>query len=204
MNRHRAVLSGLLVLGTIYAVPTLCQPSRNRQDYLNLEASVVPEGIGLSVEEVLRLVVPKYDAKVKRILDIRSRERRPDMGGESYEAAIEQSRRVHVGSPPRDVLIVLVHELDNPCNLCHYTILGLVDLASKQPASFYAEGKPGDLSILGSGDPTQIRIVFSVGYGNTSGGYSTEWTINPILGANGSWRLRREHWRTLQRWGWKD
>jgi hypothetical protein len=201
VTRWHAALTAALVIGAIHAGLVTGQPSRSPNNWDNLDPSVLPEGLDLSADQVLRLVVPEYDKKVSEILALRARRDVPWADTESYEVAVARSARIRIGSPPHDVLVVLVHEQRNTCNLCHYTLLGLVDLSTKVAApSFYAEGKPEALLIIPADSSGVTKVLFTVCYGNKSAGTCTEWRVRPVLRSDRSWRLRREHWRIVQRW----
>lgn len=201
MTRHCLLAALALCFGAILASPTGGQESRSLRSWENLSPSVLPEGLGLSVEQVLQLVVPDYCTKVLEILALRSRGDVPWADTESYEAAVTNSQRIRIGRPSHDVLVVLVDERRNTCDLCDATILGLVDLASKQAASsIVAEGKPDTLDVTSRQGESETDILFTVCYGNWSGGYCTECRVRPVLESGGSWQLRPEHQRVIKRW----
>jgi hypothetical protein len=202
MMDRRSLLAGVvLCLGPILAGPTGAQESRSLQPWANLSPSVLPEGLGLFAEQVLQLVVPQYCRKVLEILALRSRGDVSWAYTESYEAAVTHSQRIRIGRPPHDVLVVLVDERRNTCDLCDGTILGLVDLASMQAApSIVAEGKPATLDITSSPGEGATRILFTVCYYNWSGGICTEWMVRPVLDPHDSWQLRSERQRIVKRW----
>jgi hypothetical protein len=201
MDRRCPLAGAVLCLGAMLAGPTGAQESRSLQPWEKLSPSVLPEGLGLSAEQVLQLVVPNYCQKILEILTLRSRGDVSWADTESYDATVTHSQRIRIGRPPHDMLVVLVDERRNTCDLCDATILGLVDLATMQAApSIVAEGKPYTLDITSSPGEGATRILFKVCYCNWSGGICTDWMVRAVLDPHDSWQLRSERQRIVKRW----
>src|SRR5207244_4447564 len=89
---------------------------------------VVSGSLPISQDQILRILVPDYEQKLKISRSKLADQADPMAWLHTYEAKVVSSRRTNLGVPGEDFLIVAIQEIDQPCHGCHFSIFGVVDL----------------------------------------------------------------------------
>ncbi len=169
--------------------------------YVFANHNILPSGIPISQEQILKMLVPDYQEKLRSSQTRRANQSDLNAEWHRYEASIISFRRTNLGIRGEDFLIVSVEEVeDDPCDACHFThcrfsVFGGVDLKRVAGMGSFRSDDPSvpgapSLVLDKSERPWKLRLRYGMGDWDASGrGVGWERAAVVEKGASAGWHL---------------
>lgn len=127
--KNKAVLALILA---IFSVGCYAEEPRQWGECPDIQDDVVlPKISGLSRDQVIRLIIPDYDKKVREAgMQMRDNGEDYEFPFSCYGGWLGILKRSDLGIPKADFLLVMINELRGLCSQCNYASFGIIDLAT--------------------------------------------------------------------------